>query len=237
MKQYALYVESGPRRRKTMVHVPELMGSIVQGPTTEEALEATPEAIRTYLRFLRRRGEPADPEGAFGTVVAEHITEGMWLGNGIIELVTDLEPVSAEELKIYVRRLAWLRDDLFALLRGVPPGQMMHEEEGAGRSIYRILEHVSEAHGAYLRSIVGKVDGLTGALRDVREAGPEDRPAALARMWEISGSRLAAMNEVERTQQVAHGQVTWTARRGLRRTLEHEGEHMHEIASRLDGQA
>jgi predicted RNase H-like HicB family nuclease len=237
MKEYDLYVESGPRRRTTMVHLPELMGCIVQGPTTGEALEATPEAIRTYLRFLRRHGEPADPDGAFSTVVAEHIKEGMWLGNGIIELVTDLEPVSTEELKIYVRRLAWLREDMLALLHGVPSGRMMDEEEGAGRSIYRILEHVSEAHGAYLRSIVGKVDGLSGALRDVRDAGPEDRPSALARMWEISGSRLAAMNEVERTQQVAHGQVTWTARRGLRRTLEHEWEHMHELSRRLGGQA
>ena len=51
VKEYALYLESGPRRRKTMVHVLELLGCIAQGPTTEKALAATPEAIRAYLRF------------------------------------------------------------------------------------------------------------------------------------------------------------------------------------------
>ena len=57
MTEYALYLESGPRRRTTMVHVLDLLGCIAQGPTTEEALEATPDAIRAYLRFLRRHGD------------------------------------------------------------------------------------------------------------------------------------------------------------------------------------
>lgn len=61
--QYALYLESGPRRRKTMVHVLDLLGCIAQGPTTEAALEATSAAIRAYLRFLQRHGEAVKPGG------------------------------------------------------------------------------------------------------------------------------------------------------------------------------
>lgn len=41
------------------------------------------------------------------------------------------------------------------------------------------------------------------------------------------------MTAAERRQSVKHGQVTWTARRGLRRMLEHEWEHLLEIAERL----
>ncbi|MSQ11860.1 MAG: hypothetical protein EXR48_04115 [Dehalococcoidia bacterium] len=51
MTEYPLYVESGPRRRKTMVHVLDLLGCMVQEPTTEEALEAAPDAVR----FTRRK--------------------------------------------------------------------------------------------------------------------------------------------------------------------------------------
>lgn len=42
------------------------------------------------------------------------------------------------------------------------------------------------------------------------------------------------MTEAERQAQVPHGQVTWTARRGLRRMLEHTWEHYQEIAARLE---
>jgi predicted RNase H-like HicB family nuclease len=65
-----LYLESGPQRRKTMVHVPALLGCMANGATTEEALDATPHAICAYLRFLRRAGEGADPDEPFDTRVA-----------------------------------------------------------------------------------------------------------------------------------------------------------------------
>jgi hypothetical protein len=32
---YDLYLESGPKRKKTMVHVLDLLGCIVHGPTTD----------------------------------------------------------------------------------------------------------------------------------------------------------------------------------------------------------
>ncbi|HEY7465847.1 MAG TPA: hypothetical protein VIB47_04075, partial [Dehalococcoidia bacterium] len=105
--EYALYLESGPQRRKTMVHVPALLGCIANSATTEEAVEATPDAIRAFLRFLRRAGEGADPEAPFGTRVEEHVTEGQWLGNGspYVTYGPDLEPVTAAEMTTLINRL------------------------------------------------------------------------------------------------------------------------------------
>lgn len=77
-----LYVEFGPKRRKTMVHVPYLLGCIATGATTEETLAGAPEAIRAYLGFLSRHGEDVDPRATFETRIAQHVTEGDWLGNG-----------------------------------------------------------------------------------------------------------------------------------------------------------
>lgn len=57
-KPYALYLESGPKKRKTMVHVIDLLGCVATGPTTDAALDATPAAIDAYRRFLARHGEP-----------------------------------------------------------------------------------------------------------------------------------------------------------------------------------
>ncbi|MFQ5858733.1 MAG: hypothetical protein ACE5LU_24285 [Anaerolineae bacterium] len=147
--EYALYLESGPRRRKTMVHVLELLGCIARGPTTEAALEATPGAIRAYLRFLQRHGEAARPEDAFTTVVTEHVMEGAWLGNGdpTPGFSPDFQPLGAEDLDLYLRRLAWLQADMLQLICDLPREQLLAEPEGRGRSIYGILEHVAESQG------------------------------------------------------------------------------------------
>ncbi len=95
MKTFGLHLESGPRRRKTMVHVPELLGCIANGPTTEDALDATPAAINAYRRFLCRRGEAIDPDAPFETVIREHNTEGDMLGEGspYVTFVGDLQPI------------------------------------------------------------------------------------------------------------------------------------------------
>ena len=222
MMEYALYLESGPRQRKTMIHVLDLLGCIAQGPTTEAALEATPQAIREYLGFLQRHGETVEPETDFATVVAVHVIEGSWIGNGdpATGFGPDFQPLRIEGLAVYLQRLDWLKIDLLRLIGGLTPEQMLTEPEDGSRSIYHILEHRAESQGSYLRMIVGKVDGLPEALRAV-QAGPQTVPAALTRQWQIIIARLERMSETERNQPAQHGQLTWTARRELRRMLEH----------------
>jgi predicted RNase H-like HicB family nuclease/uncharacterized damage-inducible protein DinB len=233
MKEYALYVESGPKRKKTQVHVLELLGCTAQGATTEEALQATPEAIRGYLRFLQRCGEAVDPEAAFDTVVAEHVMEGGWLGNGdpTPGFGPDFQPLAETELATGLRRLEQMQADLLELVSGLPPEQLEAEPE-SGRSLYQILDHVAGSQYNYLSMIVGRVDGLSAAYKLVQQ-GPQAAAAGLAQLFQIANARLAALSEAERTQPVPHGQVTWTARRGLRRSLEHIWEHLLEISRRL----
>jgi predicted RNase H-like HicB family nuclease/uncharacterized damage-inducible protein DinB len=235
LTEYALYLESGPRRRKTMVHVIDLLGCIAQGSTTEEALGAAPEAIRAYLRFLLRHGEPVEPERAFTTAVAAHVMEGNWLANGdpTPGFAPDFGPLRAEDLSTYLRRLDWLLADLQEQVRTLPPEQMAAEPEGGGRSIGHILQHVVGSQGVYLRYLVGPVGGLSEVLR-AAEQDPQAAPSALSRLWQISKTRLNALTAAECAQAVQHGQVTWTARRALRRMLEHAWEHLQEISHRLD---
>ena len=234
MAEYGLYLESGPRQRKTMVHVLDLLGCIARGPTTEAALEATPDAIRAYLRFLRCHGEAVEPEGIFGTVVMEHVMEGPWLGEGNPAggFGPDFSPLSAAEQRLYLQRLDWLRQDLLCLIGDLPLEQLAAEPEIRGRPIQHILEHIAESQYAYLRAIVGRVEGLPAALRAVRE-GPAEVASALDQAWMLTKSRLEAVTESEREQLVQRGQVTWTVRRALRRMLEHEWEHLQETARRL----
>ena len=234
MQTYKLYLESGPKKKKTMVHVLDLVGCIAKGPTTDEALNRTPEAIRAYLRFLKRQGEAVDPDSEFETMVAEHVTEGEWLGSGDPSLVfqPDLEPLTLKDAEKYIQRLQWSRAEVLALVGGLTGEQIEAEQNTKGRSIRAMLEHMLESEHFYV-STLGKIDGLpgTGTLVKKREGALLDW-MSYVRALEIE--RIRSLTAEERSQQIVHWKRIWTARKVLRRMLEHEWEHLVELSERLE---
>src|SRR5438105_9756441 len=150
MASYALSLESGPKRRKTMVHVLELLGCIANGPTTDAAVAATPEAIRAYLRFLHRHGERVDERGAIQTRVVEHITEGGFLGNGSPDIVfgPDLEPLTAADITRYLARFHALREELAEWAAAQSARALDAAPRDRGRTARAILLHVVAVPGA-----------------------------------------------------------------------------------------
>jgi hypothetical protein len=234
MTIYALYLESGPRRKTTMAHVLELLGCFAFARTTEAAVEAAPAAIVAYLRYLQRHGEPCDPEAPFATELAEHVMEGPWLGYGnpAPGFGPDFDPLSVQEQHIFLQRLDWMRADLLDLLRDLPVEQVVAQPQ-SGRSLYRIGEHVVDAQYSYLRAALAKLSDLLPVLRALRE-DPGRLVPTLDQAWSITRARIESMTDAERRQMVRRGQVIWTARRMMRRMLEHEWEHLQEIATRLE---
>ena len=236
MNDYALYLESGPKHKKTMVHMLDLLGCIAQGPTTEAGLAASDAAIRAYLQFLKHHGEEGDVGEEFTTRIAAHVTEGAWLGYGdpTPGFAPDFESLTEKDQRTYLDHLAWLQADLMDLVRNLPLEQMVAEPESGGRSIYHILEHVADSQVVYLRYLLGKMDDLSDALRTIQKGPAEILLPALADLWQVSQVRLESLTETERSRFIPHGQVTWTARRAFRRTLEHGWEHLMEISVRLN---
>lgn len=233
-RTYGLYVESGPKMRKTMVHVPGLLGCTANGPTTEEALAATPDAIRGYLRFLARHGEVVDPAAEFRTRLVEHVMEGPFIGNGDSSIMFGPDPKvpTAAEIARCAKRFAWIRTDTVSMVEGLTPAKLKAKPKPLGRPIADILPHVMESSRAYIRAVVGPVpelDEVASLLRKGAMRGVDAMAAAI----EPTVERLTAMNAEERRRQVQHGQSLWTARKMLRRVLEHEWEHHEEIRARL----
>lgn len=234
MTTYALYLESGPKRRTTMVHLFEPLGCCVAGPTTEEALEATPGAIRAYLTFLQQHGEQdaADPNATFDLEVVQHVMEGPWLGNGDPQpgFLPDFPPLTEAELVRDVRRFRLLGRAIAERLETVPAA-VLDEPPPQGWTLREVGHHLGNAQGYYLRYLTGKVDGLPDAQAAVRRS--PDLAGALTALWALTADHFAALTPAQRGSRVPHGQVTWTARRALRRSLEHAWEHLQEIERRL----
>ena len=234
MTAYDLYLESGPRRKKTMVHMLALLGCVANGPTTDEALARTPAAIDAFRRFLARHGEVLDLDDPVETRIAAHITEGVWLGNGDPSIVfePDLEPLTAEDGERFIARLEWMRAEMNDLVGSLSDEQLV-EKPTKGRSIQAILEHILESEYAYMAAF-GRLEGLPGQGSIVKKRqGDLSTWMGMVRAKEIE--RLRSLNERERSEPFVHWKYTRTARKVMRRMLEHQWEHLVEIKERLGG--
>jgi predicted RNase H-like HicB family nuclease len=242
---YSLYLESGPKHRKTMVHVLDLPGCVAVGPTTDEAIAAMPEGIRAFLRFLGRHGfsdsngEPFDPGASFETVMAEHVTEGEWLGNGspYVTFGPDFEPLDERDLEVLATRFGCLCEELAAWadtrsaeeLDAAPVG-------GYGRTARAILLHVLGSIGGYLSAALGGAPGFS-SLTTAAERGEVSLPDAMRGVAELAAERLRATTPAERAAVRTRPKDVRTLRKALRRMLEHTWEHLAELSRRPGGPA
>jgi predicted RNase H-like HicB family nuclease len=238
MTVYDLYLESGPRRRKTMVHVLDLLGCVAVGPTTEDAMAATPDAIRAYGRFLSRHGEAVNLTEPIELRVAEHVTEGQWLGNGSPYLVFawDLAPLGDEEIETNLNRFRWLREALAAWAETQSDAELAAAPPERGRPAREILLHTLGATGGYLSAALGSAPGFS-TLHGAAERGGVSLPVALRRSVELATDRITATAPEERAavRQLPAGPRT--LRKALRRMLEHDWEHLAELSRRPGGPA
>ncbi|MDO8506309.1 MAG: type II toxin-antitoxin system HicB family antitoxin [Candidatus Limnocylindria bacterium] len=234
MIAYALYLESGPQKKTTMVHVLDLLGCVATGSTTDEALERTPDAIRAYLGYLKPHGERADPKAAFTTRVVEHITEGDFLGHGssTVMYTPDRVPLTPSAQRRYIAWSEWSRGDLLAAVNGLDAKALRAKPRERGRSVEEILRHVLESDKDYLYSFLGPVKAVGGPVNDALR-GELDLRVALALSGAAAVTRLRALTAEERRASRQRGKATRTARRMFRRMLEHEWEHRVELAQRL----
>ncbi len=230
---YALYAESGPQRKKTLVHVLDLLGCVVQADTTDEALAAAPDAIRAYLRYLRRHGEAVDPDAKIEKRLAEHSTEGLFSGQALWP--QDLKPLAPTALARYVKWLDWSRADLLDLVKRIDE-KGLRAKPAAGRSLRDILLHVLGADKSYVYGLVGPLKAM-GEPTNAAERGDLDLRVALQEARAAAIDRLKALTPAERRNVRTSGQSTYSAHRVIRRMLEHEWEHRREIAARLDREA
>lgn len=229
---YKLYLESGPRRKKTMVHVLEQLGCVSTGSTTDLALEKTPDAIRHFLQFRDRHGDSVDLEGEIQTEIAVHVTEGIWLGNGDPSIVfgPDLVPLETEEVESLIRRLEWMRLDMVDLVGALNDVELEKKPE-KGRPIRVILEHILESEYQYMYAF-GRPEGLPGSGSIVRKReGTLLEWMAYVRSIEIE--KLRGLTWEQRSEPFIHWKYTRTARKVMRRMLEHQWEHLVEIEERI----
>ncbi|MBI2237494.1 MAG: DinB family protein, partial [Actinobacteria bacterium] len=143
----------------------------------------------------------------------------------------DRKTPTLAEIKRCAERFRWIRTDTVSMVQDLTDKRLKAKPK-VGRSIEGILEHVVEPSRWYIRNVLGPVPELDAQAAQVRR-GAVPVVEALAAAVEPTVERLNGMTAEERSREVPHGAALWTARKMLRRLLEHDWEHHEEIAQRL----
>ncbi len=233
MIHYDVYLELGPAG-ECMAHVLGLPGCLVRANNQAEALAALPDAVRAYHAWLRHHGEDV-PE--LVEPISLHVAETstgfvpFWRGSKAALFAPDRVRVSREEMEIYFRLAAYARSDLLALVRSLSDEMLDWKADQESMSIREILRHVGNAEEWYVSRVVNPetlpLEWTHDADLPIFEFLEMERRTTLDRLCQLADRELAEI--FYPTQWSDHPDEPWTARKALRRFLEHEREHTDHI--------
>lgn len=236
--KYHVFLEVGTDGR-AMAHVLQLPGCIAVAEARQEVLAAAPKAVRDYLEWLATHGERVAPDSVEIELGAESRGFGPFEpGDKAALFSPDREPLRQEEMAALFRWMEYSRDDLLAVIGGVPD-QVLGEEYTQGWSIDTILRHIGGAEVWY----VTRIDQEWGFEGYEEHRGSDTALEWLARTRTAAVARPARLTADERslvfhpTAYTDHPDEAWTARKVFRRFLEHEGEHRGQIETLLRAHA
>ena len=233
MTRYPVYLEIAGDGR-CMAHVLDLPGCTVRAPSRDEALRRLPNAIRDYHAWLRRHGEPAPPEEE--PIDIEIVGESSGFGpfdpgDAAAFFPQDREPVTPEEMEHHFRLMAHARADLLALVQALPNDLLDWQPAPQSFSIRRLLRHIGNAEEWYVSRLVPP-DTLPPEWEHdedlpIFEFLEMERRTAVARLRQLTAEERSGV--FYPTHWTQHPEEPWTARKVLRRFLEHEREHTAQV--------
>lgn len=226
---YPVYLETGADGR-CLAHVPDLPGCVVRAPSRDEVLPRLPEAIRDHHAWLRRHGEPA-PEADTPIevqIAGESTGFGPFdPGDAAALFPPDQGSILPQEMEEHLRLMAHSRADLLTLVRELPGELLDWKLDPQSFTIRRLLRHVGNAEQWYVSRLVPPETLPPEWEGDedlpILEFLEMERRTAVARLRQLTESELLGV--FFPTAWTDHPHEAWTARKVLRRFVEHEREH------------
>jgi hypothetical protein len=211
-------------------HVPELLGLYICSESIGKTIRLLADKTRQYRLWLRRHGEYVKSgEVEFDVREIKFGTCPRLSGNKAALFSFDLDGPTNEEIKIWLRRARWNRQELMNLVRELNPATLDHKLKGK-RSIREILHHIANCDWWYVSRLNVKLP----------ENGPDDTFARLDWARGIAVKTLRNLTHYQKSSifiPTKYSGTTrgekWTERKVFRRMLEHEREHIENIQNIL----
>jgi hypothetical protein len=233
MSKYRIGIDTRPDNVTAWVF--DLPGCRSISGTREETLALVPVAIGEYLAWLdTHHARPLDAMEPYEYEIVEEIT-----GSGDdLCFEDDRQAVDADELERGIRYIGFAHGDLASLLRPLPQTVLEWKPPATSvkidavfsdvRTIRDMEEHVATALTFHLRGVGHAAD---------RVPSPDD-PKNLQQAYEVTILRLRQLDAEERSgtaykRETARGEAEWSARKAVRRIINHVRFHTGEAAIRL----
>jgi uncharacterized damage-inducible protein DinB len=217
-----------------MAHVLDLPGCTVRAENKNDAISQLPCAIQAYSGWLRNHGETILLGGeAIEIEIAEDRIGGGPFdpGDAAALFLPDQRSLSLQEMESLIRLISFSRDDLLALVTPLSTQVLDWQPSPQDFSIHRILRHIGNAEEWYVSRIT------PSQKLPIEWEHDEDLPILefLEMERRTAVDCICHWTEEERSN-VFYTQAwtqnpdePWTARKALRRFLEHEREHTSQI--------
>lgn len=227
-----LYVEVDASGH-AMAHALELVGCFDYGLSKDEAVAKMPEAIREYLAWTRKHGEPLTVLKPITVEVMETVrgTCPRNSGDAAALFKPEKQPASDELIETTIRRMGYAREDLLELVRGLPDEVMDWKQEERMRPIREILAHVARCDCWYVTRLTDEDPPKSEPPKDVFLYLKQYRESAVKRLLGLPEKLRAGVYHPKKN--TKHPEEPWTARKVLRRYVEHEREHIENVQQRL----
>jgi len=241
MPRYPVYLEIADSGL-CMAHVIDLPGCIVHAASRDAALRQLPGAIRDYYAWLRRHGESALPEheSIEIEIAGESIGFGPFdPGDAAALFAPDREPLASEDMERHFRLMTYSRADLLALVRSLSDETLDWPPDPQSFTIRRVLRHIGNAEEWYVSRLAPPETLPPEWEHDedlsILEFLEMERRTAIARLRQLTEEERSDIFYPTRWTQ--HPDEPWSARKAMRRFLEHEREHTAQVREILSSRA
>jgi predicted RNase H-like HicB family nuclease len=239
LTRYDVYLEVS-EDGDSMAHVLQLPGCAASGMSLDEAMANVVAAISDYYDWLGRHGDPVSDGTSAITIELAEVSRGLGpfqRGDKAALFGPDREPLSREELETCLRYAGYSRAELLELTRHLSDDVLDWRPELSGphahdmMTIREILRHTGNAEEWFASRLVHP-DRLPVQWQDDDQLPifpflEMERRTVTALLRELTDEeREAIMYPAWFTD---HPDEPWTARKALRRLLEHEREHTRHI--------
>lgn len=194
--------------------VPVMLGCVGTGTTRDAAVANARRAWRAYLELLEARGVSIDHWRALDP---DHFAVADMPENGLTP--EDERPLEEHEIRDFLHLYEAQRAALIALVEHVPQETLERKPDADTWSIRQTLEHV-----------------MTGTMQILSrlERWPDDGFASLQATHRVAFQRFTVMEPDDaRGTKMVLGRPQ-TARRVMRRLLEHDYEHYQQVKQIID---
>lgn len=240
VNSFDIYVDSSPSGR-VMAHLLEPPGLGLRFESRAVMRARLPRAIAGHLAWLRshREAVPRVRPDKLRIASEVFVTGNFESGDDVGFYPPDAVPVSPEEIERYLRIAGYAHHDLLAFVQGVSPAALGWTRDKRIRPIREILRHVAGSELWYMTRIIDDpgAHGTPGVIAeaDRRMHATEDSMERVRIIWSAFQQWAGGLPPDLRGRVTAPAWFTerkeerWSARKMLRRCIEHGREHTRTI--------